>query len=182
MPLVNPNMDFAAFDVLPAASLDDLVENIEALAAGTGLNTSAITAAKVATDSHILAYAEGLTTGQSTTSTTYVDATGITVTFTTPASCTKILLRAEGPSSNDTATVNSFAISNNSNVVQVERTKAHSVGNVNLIDSFQLSRRISVSASTAYTFKLQFKVGGGTGVINQGNVADRPTCLWVERA
>lgn len=182
MSLPNPSMDFDPLDTLTAAELDDIVENVEALASGTGLNTSAVTADKIATDSNILAYVEGLTTGQSTTSTSYVDATGITLTFTTPASCTRILLRASGPSSNDTATLNVFAITDSSNVVQVERPKAHSVGNVNLIDTFDLSRRITVTASTAYTFKLRFKVGGGTGVINQGNVADRMTCLWVEKA
>jgi hypothetical protein len=32
MQLPNPGMDFTPFDTLPAASLDDLVENIEALA------------------------------------------------------------------------------------------------------------------------------------------------------
>lgn len=41
-------MDFNPFDVLPAASLDDLVENIEALAAGTGLNNNAVTFTQLA--------------------------------------------------------------------------------------------------------------------------------------
>jgi hypothetical protein len=182
MALPNPGMDFDPLDTLTAAELDDIVENVEALSAGTGLVTSAVTADKIATNSNVLAYVEGLTSGQSTTSGSYVDATAITVTFTTPASCTRVLLRASGPSSNDTATVNTFAITDGSNVVQVERPKAHSVGNVNLIDSFELSRRITVTASTSYTFKLRFKVSGGTGVINQGNVADRMTCLWVEKA
>jgi len=39
MSLPNPNMDFSVFDTLPATELDDLVENIEALADGSGLNT-----------------------------------------------------------------------------------------------------------------------------------------------
>jgi hypothetical protein len=47
MSLPNPGMNFTPFDTLPAASLDDLVENIEALAAGSGLNTSAITPEKI---------------------------------------------------------------------------------------------------------------------------------------
>jgi hypothetical protein len=37
MSLPNPGMDFSAFTTLPAASLDDLVENVEALADGTAL-------------------------------------------------------------------------------------------------------------------------------------------------
>lgn len=48
-PLPNLGMDFTPFDTLPAASLDDLVENIEALAAGTGLNVSAVTPEKILT-------------------------------------------------------------------------------------------------------------------------------------
>lgn len=42
MPLPNTSMDFSAFDVLTAAQLDDLVENIEALADGSGLDTDSI--------------------------------------------------------------------------------------------------------------------------------------------
>lgn len=47
MSLPNPGMDFTAFDTLPASSLDDMVENIEALADGSGLNDDAVTAAKM---------------------------------------------------------------------------------------------------------------------------------------
>jgi hypothetical protein len=43
MSLPNPGMDFTPFDTLSAAELDDMVENIEALAAGTGLNDSVVT-------------------------------------------------------------------------------------------------------------------------------------------
>lgn len=50
MSLPNPSMDFTPFDVLPAASLDDMVENIEALAAGTGLNDAVITPNKLDLD------------------------------------------------------------------------------------------------------------------------------------
>lgn len=49
MSLPNPSMDFTAFDVLTADQLDDMVENVEALAAGTGLNNSVVTASKLAT-------------------------------------------------------------------------------------------------------------------------------------
>ena len=62
---------------------------------GTGIGTSAIDSDNLQTDSHIIAYDEGPATGQSTTSTSDVDVTGVSVTFTTPLSCTKILLRAE---------------------------------------------------------------------------------------
>ncbi len=46
MPLPYPGQDYAAFDILPAASLDKMVANVEALAAGTGLNTNAVVSSK----------------------------------------------------------------------------------------------------------------------------------------
>jgi hypothetical protein len=47
MALPNPSMSFTPFDILTAEEMNDLVENIEALAAGTGLNTDAITTVKI---------------------------------------------------------------------------------------------------------------------------------------
>lgn len=47
MSLPNPSMNFTPFDPLPASDLNDLVENIEALADGTGLNDDAVTAPKL---------------------------------------------------------------------------------------------------------------------------------------
>jgi hypothetical protein len=41
-------MSFTPFDPLPASDLNDMVENIEALAAGTGLDNSAVIGAKIA--------------------------------------------------------------------------------------------------------------------------------------
>lgn len=47
MPLPNPGMSFSALDPLPAASLNDIVENVEALADGSGLDDDAIVASKI---------------------------------------------------------------------------------------------------------------------------------------
>ncbi len=52
MSLPNPSMDFSAFDVLPATSLDNMVANIEALAAGTGLNANAVISSKYLSNPH----------------------------------------------------------------------------------------------------------------------------------
>jgi len=48
-PLPNPGMSFTPFDQLPAASLNDIVENVESLADGSGIATSAITPEKLST-------------------------------------------------------------------------------------------------------------------------------------
>ena len=47
MALPNPGMSFVPFDPLPAASINQIVANIEALAAGTGLNDGVVTTAKI---------------------------------------------------------------------------------------------------------------------------------------
>lgn len=47
MALPNPSMSFTPFDPLPASDLNDLVENIESLADGTGFDTGAITSTKL---------------------------------------------------------------------------------------------------------------------------------------
>lgn len=148
------------------------------------LPASSIGSPEIATDSHIVAYVEGLTTGQSTTSASFVDATGITVTFTTPASCTKVLLRAEGPCSSNTDGIGMlFAITDSANAIQVRREVASAGASAALISTFTLSKRITVTASTSYTFKLRFASNGtATTVINNGNDANRMTCIWVERA
>ncbi len=49
MSLPVPTMVFTPFDPLPASDLNDIVENVEALAAGTGLNDGAVTAEKIKT-------------------------------------------------------------------------------------------------------------------------------------
>ena len=47
MSLPNPSMDFTALDTLSASSLDQLVENIESLSDGSGLEDLAITETKL---------------------------------------------------------------------------------------------------------------------------------------
>lgn len=47
MALPHPSMAFTPFDVLTADEMNDLVDNIEALADGSGLNNLAITTAKI---------------------------------------------------------------------------------------------------------------------------------------
>lgn len=48
MSLPSPGMSFSPFAILTAEEMNDLVENIEALAAGTGLNTGAVSTTKIA--------------------------------------------------------------------------------------------------------------------------------------
>jgi len=59
MALPNPGMVFTPFDPLPASDMNDLVENDQALAAGTGLNDASVTAEKIKTGTIWQAYIPG---------------------------------------------------------------------------------------------------------------------------
>lgn len=48
MALPNPSMSFSPFAILTAEEMNDLVENIESLASGTGFNAGAISTAAIA--------------------------------------------------------------------------------------------------------------------------------------
>lgn len=54
MSLPNPDMDFSAFDVLTADQLDNLVENIESLADGSGIDENSINLSKIKTASEFV--------------------------------------------------------------------------------------------------------------------------------
>ena len=73
----------------PSAKWNILGTNDASFNDGTGIGTSAIDSDNLQTDSHIIAYDEGPATGQSTTSTSDVERYRVSVTFTTPLSCTK---------------------------------------------------------------------------------------------
>lgn len=171
-PLPNPGMDFTAFDTLPAASLDDLVENIESLADGSGISADVFELDSAST-----------ATGQSFPSTGPTDATSMSITFTTSASCTKIRVRAEATISSDTAAAtNTLYITNASNTVQVKRDIITGQANVNALQFISVTTPVlTVTPNTSYTYKLRVGNSAGTTVLNQGNNASSPTCLWVER-
>ena len=61
MALPNPGMDAVPFTPLTAEFLDDIIENIESLADGTGIGDGAVTAAKIETQQawQTVAYAAG---------------------------------------------------------------------------------------------------------------------------
>lgn len=128
-----------------------------------------------------LAYTEKIA-GQSTTSTSDTDVTGMSLTFIAPANCTSVYLRAEASPSNNTASSSVIiGITDSSNVVQVDRSTIASASSANEVHTVSLARKITVTPGTTYTMKLRFRVSAGTGVINQGDVSTRPTILQVDR-
>lgn len=103
MSLPNPAMNFTAFDILTAAEMNELVENIEALADGSGLDTNAIPAAALATNAIKLGYAQ-ITSNFTTTSTTAVQVTGLSSSVTVPAGGRSIRVTAYTPYLTNSAT------------------------------------------------------------------------------
>jgi hypothetical protein len=167
---------FAESAIVPTAAIQDSAVTTAKVA------ISNITADKLANGSHILEYIDS-TTGQNTTSSALVDVTGLTLTFTTPASTTQVLLRAEMTISNtDGSATNTVAITNSANAIQVQRFIITGASNASALQTIGLSRRITVTPSTSYTFKLRFATSSGTSVLNQGSGTASPIALWVEKA
>lgn len=112
MALPNPGMDFTALDPLTAAEMDDIVENIEALADGSGLDDGAVTNPKL----NLNGSEEALVaTGQSTSSGSFTDLSTVGPTVTVDigvSGCALVVLATNA--SGDTAVQNrnmGFAIS-----------------------------------------------------------------------
>ncbi len=97
MSLPNPGMDAVPFTALPASFLDDIIENVEALATGSGLDTNAISASKLATNAIKLGYT-AITSNFSTASTSAVQVTSLTSTVTIPSGGRSVKITAYAPS------------------------------------------------------------------------------------
>lgn len=82
MALPNPDMDFTPFDTLPASTLDDIIENVESLADGTGFTAGAIPSTALADNSVTPAKlnTNGTTVGTSGSITPPADVTSYAVT------------------------------------------------------------------------------------------------------
>jgi hypothetical protein len=107
MSLPNPGMDAVPFTTLPASFLDQIIANVEALATGSGLNTNAISAVKLATNAICLGY-QPITTTFSTSSTSDVQVTGLSAAVTIPSGGRKVKITVYVPQAGST----------NSNVTQ----------------------------------------------------------------
>lgn len=83
--LPNPGMDFTPFDILTAEEMDDLVENIESLADGSGIGDGAVTSDKI--DLSTLNYkrrlGQDITTSSFLVPTNWTTRCSVTVTTTT---------------------------------------------------------------------------------------------------
>jgi hypothetical protein len=158
MSLPNPGMDFDPLTTLPAAMLDQMVENIEALADGTGLDDLAVTKDKIDFSSFDIAAASGVVT--TTTSGPFVSA-GISVTLTVR---TRVKVHISGGmynsvSGNDTRL--SFALSGANTLAANISRAIQTSGSTGWV----IGRTIVLTGLTpgVTTFTLMKSVSAGTG-------------------
>lgn len=121
-----------------------------------------------------LAYAESAA-GFSTTSTTPVDVTGVTITFTARVRPVMVLA-GDGWTKNNTALANTTVA-----IYRVDTAANVAVGLItsataNAAQAWTLRRRLVLTAGTEYTFKLQANASAGTSVLN--NISQGAT--WIQ--
>ena len=139
------------------------------------LSDTAITGAKLPTGSIIQAVQDTIVTSQQTTSETFTDVTGLSITITPTATTSKILLSAQGIMQSGGGWFGALTIDRNGTNIGLD-VGSHSVGfSQNLLfmqrdhavaggtENFAFQYMDSPSSTSALTYKLQFAVkNGGT--------------------
>lgn len=176
MSLPNPNMDFSAFDTLPATELDDLVENIEALADGSGLDDGAITSPKLNLTGSLTAY---VATTQTTTSTSYTDlaTAGPAVTVTVGTSGI-VLVSISSVINNNTGGFDGFmgfALSGaNTMTAQDKYSIRHVVYANNYVNQFGATFLLTGLTPGSTVFTSKYKTGGNTASFGERHLSAIP--------
>lgn len=174
MPLPNPGMTFTPFDPLPASDLNDLVENIEALADGTGFD-SGLVVQEVGTSYN--AVTTGLTTviPFDTSIPQITEGDEVMTQVITPKSATNILvIRAIVFAANNGAVRSiASALFKNSDANALATT----VGGVSTADqpmTIPLEHRIVAGGTSAITFRIRIGANtSGTTTFNGASGANR---------
>ena len=107
-----------------------------------------------------VSHVDGATSGPTTTSTSYVDLTDITVTITTGAN--PVLILFSGDFASTSAGGNIYVIIEIDGVDQADSERTISIDNVNYQYSVATTWLTTATAGS-HTFKIQWKVSGGTG-------------------
>lgn len=163
MSLPNPGMTFTPFDPLTAAEMNDLVENIEALAAGTGLDTNAVGASKLATSAIFLGYSQ-ITGSLTTGSASFVDAAGLAVGVTVPAGGRDVKITAYMPSIGNSGGAGAYevlTVNEGAAVLGQKRVISPQNGRTD----GTIIARVSAPSAGSHTYKVQWLVSSGTGTM-----------------
>lgn len=171
--LPNQNMDFTPFDILTAEEMDDLVENIESLADGSGIGdeaigTSALGQSVVTPDK--LGLGPGISevaTSQGTSSTSYVDLATVQAVSVTVGQNGLLLVIISTRFTNNTQhsqNFMSFALSGANTVAADDANsimlQAYANGAIGYLSGAFLLSGLNPGATT---ITAQFRVNSGTG-------------------
>jgi hypothetical protein len=160
MSLPNSGMDAVPFTPLTAEFLDDMIENIESLADGSGLDNGAIKAKSIDFTTILLGSAATNTTiGYTTTS--FADLTGLAVTsIVVPTGVTKLKVSAffDNIDTNTAAgTTSSLRIIDESSTT-VATTSSRQTASLAFQDSGMMCGLSTVSAGQTKSYKVQAKL------------------------
>lgn len=166
-------MAYAAWSVVAgeqptAAKWNILGTNDASFNDGTGIGTNAIAAASLATTAITLGYAE-ITSNFSTSSTSFVDVTGLTVTVTVPAGGRRILIMigATGVNTGSTGIWNIALLEDGNYREQWYRNQDTATAN-NIPFTGYFSK---VPSSGSHTYKVQLSTTAGTATISAGTTS-----------
>lgn len=162
MSLPNPGMSFTPLDPLAASEQNDLVENIEALAAGTGLDDAVITPDKLATGASVASVATSQSTGSSSATDLATVGPSITATIGDNGLALLIVQSTWTPAGGDTeAGQLHVVVSGASTVAAFIIVSGRPVATVG--EYLNGSYLLTGLTAGSNTFKMQYSVSGSTG-------------------
>lgn len=178
MSLPNTISPVSPFDVILSATTNDIIENIEALAAGTGLDANAVSADKLATSAIALGYTQ-ITSNFATANQTATQVTGLSASVTIPAGGRRVRVTAFAP----VVGVNAVAANNlgiwdgtvGSGTLLVSSVFT-SAGTSYV--SPMIATRIHTPSAGAKTYNVSYHVQNNTGTISVS--ANSPAYILVE--
>lgn len=178
MPLPNAAMSFSPFAILTAEEMNDLVENDQALADGTGLNTGAIsttaladtsvTATKLSTDAIYLSD-NAQSTSQGSLSTSETAITNMSITFTVPSTSRKVMIMAKGQISNTNTQTTTIRLRQTNLAGTIVDTDSIFIAAATASESYT-SWAVLTLTPGSYTYLVTTQQASGTGTATNGKI------------
>lgn len=175
MSLPNPGMSFTPLDPLPAADLNDMVENIEALADGTGLDDASVTARAIESSAITLSYQQ-LNSNTAVTGTSYIDLSGLSVTVTVPAGGRYLEVVGYAPHVSTTSAENvvNLSLRDGSNNIVSGLSANIRADTIQPLGAVVYVRQL---AAGTYTFKLSVSRSVNSGTTTVSSASTRPSFI-----
>jgi hypothetical protein len=168
MSLPNPGMDSVPFTPLTAEFLDDMIENINSLAAGTGFDNNAVPASALATTAITLGYTQ-ITTNFSTGSTSAVQVTGLACSVTIPSGGRKVEITAYARdvygSLSTTVTQMTIWDGTVGSGTQLQSSLFNPAGGAVGLSGHAMAVAVVTPSAGAKTYNVGFQVNSGTGTL-----------------